>query len=802
MSSKQFVNRGALKREVVTFFQEQTTNSACLLVGGVPGVGKSALIDEICAALSDVQFVRVAISAGAARTLQSGSYIRKIAAAIDDFSDRVEAAESFGTRKRRADGFSAVREATLLTADLLITKRIRETVVKIGEMVFDREDRKKAFALPTAEGTSALAKYVSEVLKAIPIGVIIENAQDIDEYSSDTLKSILTVSPHTKIIFEFTIVTESSANALAKYRDELAIVCPSTHFRLVKKLPLEYVVQLIPASRSRAREWISRSYASWDGNLVPLVDIELSQFDPETADISVSEQDLRSKLALLNDDELQLLLYLVVLGGDVKTKELVEIHQAVRPGFFTLELDAALLRLGELNLIKASSPTDIQIAHDAYAHDHSLQTTFLKSSVLAASTLRGYFEARLSEKADTESVIYRLQLLLRTQIYLEDAQGSLRSFSQLCDLTASELSPGSFKAMLDDVAQVCAVNGLIVPAQVLGKLRLQLLAICIRTRVFEPCEHLLTEEPPGDAIEAIAHALVYLGTERPQKAYETTNGVLTQGDHSDAAIAFARILLYVALRHLGRVSEGRQRWADFLSESTSEASSSHGFMLRNAEMFVSPRESVPSIIASIRTFRAIDDRLQEAYSLNALGGQLVRLGRFRAGQACFENALELIGEAATDRGSILNNLAVSRIRLEDHLELVSALFEEASITTSSAFARLTLANNLANFACETGDEAGAVRFGGMLRRMVQSESVNSPQVNETAILSLSRLAEDLDHPQLALEQNSSIFEADAEKDTYKTGRPKHLEHRRIYILLTNWYPDLGPLLNEGSAQLK
>lgn len=802
MSTKQFVDRDDLKREISTFFAEHSGNSACLLIGGVSGVGKSALVDEICGGLPDQHFVRVGISAGTSRTLQSGSYIRKIAACIDAFSKEVEDANSYESRQRMADGFSAVREAALLATDLLITKRIREAVLKIGEAVVGGEDRQKAFALPTPEGTVELARYVLEILKEVPIGLVIENAQDIDEFSSDTLKSILTISPHSKVIFEFTLATDTSTNSLAKYRDEFALVCPSTQIRLVKKLPLEYVVQIIPESYRDARNWISQSYASWDGNLVPLVDVELAQFDALSSQISIAEHDLSSKLSMLTNDEQQIFLYILVVGGEIRTAEMIEIHRQSQPNFTNLELDAALIRLSELNLIKSHTTAELRLATDSYLEDQSVSGSFLKSSVLAADAVRRHLENKVPDQCGDGSDPYLLQLLLRVQIYLEDAQGALRSFTSLCERTAAELSPTSFREMLEDVAGVCSKNGVNVPSDLLERLRLELLATCIRTRVFQPCEHLLKLSYLPTSREKVAHALVYLGTERPDEAQAIATEIMADDDLSETILLYGRIVSYIALRHLGRLSDGRAKWSQSIAESKDGPQRPFGFMLRNAEMFTSPRESIKPIIASIRVFRSTGDTLHEAYSLNSLGGQLVRVGRFAMGKACFERALAVIGDATTDRGSIVNNLAISRIRLGEDPKTLSSLFEEATITTSSAFERLALANNLANLSLEAGDTDSAYRFGSIARRMVQARHVSSPQINHTVSLSVQRMAEDLGCPDLALPAEAHSADAVVEEDAYTIGRSTRRENRRIYVLLANWYPDIAPLINEVPEGLR
>jgi Tfp pilus assembly protein PilF len=146
----------------------------------------------------------------------------------------------------------------------------------------------------------------------------------------------------------------------------------------------------------------------------------------------------------------------------------------------------------------------------------------------------------------------------------------------------------------------------------------------------------------------------------------------------------------------------------------------------------------------------------------------------------------------SDISAPLNNLAVCSMRSGEEGGDTN-LFLDAVVHANANFERLSVLQNLAIAAFEAKDAASVSRHVNSCVRMLEAEYVKAPQVRSLVVENLHRLEAALGDEALVARIRALQHTSPTELDSYDLDRRDSDQFR--YMLLANWYADLGSMLN-------
>lgn len=798
-----FLDRKLERTKVSKWFSINSTLPLCIIVAGRPGVGKTSFTKYVCSKDVDRLYVRASIPSNIGPSIQAGSYIRRLAIEIDSLIREQTDVESFEERSRKKSRKGAIKDAANTALGFIVPEKLRKRLFTIHEKWTGTgaSDWEKELYGESPPELSELRDYLTKILQELPIGIVIENAQNMDEYTLSWMQNIAAISKGHSFIFEWTFKESADASQIRDLRNIFEPYCCVSNMLLLEKLPFEYALKVIPPNRDNARKWLQDSYGMWDGNLVPLVDLDVviaseSNLLTDNNSLPAIEDNSAEKFKQLEFD-LQVIMSVVILsGGQIEKDDLFYCYIRHNPIYTAIDFTANIDKLTEVKLLKSSAGSMVSIRHDTIVNDLVNDLRFIKAQTIAAGIVRQYCEDRLAEKELTLSALQNLTLFqFKAQIFLDDIAGAIRSLEHICKLKSAHHSPAALCDTLNGIVLLCKKMGVTLPSSVIEKLVIQIAAICIRSRNFGPTEGLLELVEKPNIETKLLEALVLLGLEKSEEALKVCQLAARDCEPRSRRHQCAQIVSYVAERHLGKIAVGRTKWRALCAELRDGKPLLKGFVLRNSEMFLSPRESIPYLIQSVRFFSDHENEIQYAYSLNSLAAQLLRIHRYTLAKLFFERSLSILKDVATDSLSIENNLAIANIRLGDMSSATLKLFERAAIGTNNSFGQLSVANNLSSYYFLVGDEQQAIRSAFTTTQLIQRGLISSPQVKNSIYQSLKIIASHYDDANLKQSVNLVEVKVECEPDVYTNTSTFRTKVNPSFIILSNWYPDPDIILS-------
>ncbi len=811
MDTKRVLDRVDEVTAISEWLSSLPNDNTCLIVSARTGVGKSTLTNHLAKQVDDRFFLRVAVSRNVAKTLQSGSYLKALARSIIGLAEIIPEIRNFEEVEIGKSRREAVKQVSLLAVDFVVPEKIRTVLIDAYHKWRGKgqDSWESKFNEVQSASLGEIRNYVRDVLRVAPISLIFENAQNIDEYSLNAILGILTTSIPHAVFLEFTIDDESDYGAIHEMKNRFEQIDCTTALLPLANLPLKELIKLIPKDSLPGNSILSQGYASWNGNLAPLIDLDClivkkHAVIPKQFDFQNVSGLTASNIAELSDAAASVLVHLSILGGEADFGHLSRCIAHGNDSISEIDITKNLVELEQCALIKSASTSKIITRHDSVTDSVLSDDNFAVLTSITAKKIRNFCSTRLSETSiamDQKSVL--LKSMLNSQFYLGDIKGIIDSLNSLYSTSGNENSPRVLCDNLLMLSELCENNGYSIPEHVSEDLRCKLLSLCIRNRQFSPAMKIMRNQDRAlSTREYIGHALVYLGLDNPNKSREIVNELLNSEISIENEAILVEIVNYVVDRHTGNIVCGTKKWLICIGKEHWINSLSYGYALRNAEMFLPPRKSIPFLVKSIRHFAKFENAEQVAFSLNSLAAQLIRIGKNHRANKMLTQSVTLLNGSLVEKFSVFNNLAIAKIHVDGPNDKIRSLFEQAATSVSANFERLSITNNLAIYYFTDGKTDLSLSACKALAQMLVRKSVSSPQINKTAMKNLNILANRISNKDLCklLVDIPDIGVSDTE--VYQNERFDDLASKPSYILLSHWYPDVTHLLEHEPKALQ
>ena len=237
MKKDEFVDRREESTKVSKWLTDTHDNPLFIIVAGYSGVGKTSFTRYIT--LKDIRriYIRASIPKRIGNTLQAGGYLRRIAIEIDAvIRDQANNLETFEDRAKKLSREAAIQDITDSAIDFLMPRKMRKRIITIYQKFSSTgkfDWRKKLFGGGHTE-FSVVREYLTEIFHHIPIGLVIENAQNIDEYSLAWIEHIASITESHAFIFEWTSKDSSDSGELKELLELFRPHCSITEILWLK----------------------------------------------------------------------------------------------------------------------------------------------------------------------------------------------------------------------------------------------------------------------------------------------------------------------------------------------------------------------------------------------------------------------------------------------------------------------------------------------------------------------------------------------------------------------------------------
>lgn len=357
----QFLDRDEQRATLIASLPPRNLGSGMRLVRGPMGVGKSSLVDAVCAVVQDYGHI-VTVDPGlkgdvGEHRAYDGFFVQKIARALS--VQLPKGAQSFTqyVKSRGWENLKGIKPQDVLPDLTSVTRGVKRALDIFGKLSGSGDYApEQLLNSDQASAVAVCAAYVRMVLRDYPCVLVIREAHHFDLYS---LKHIISILSEAKVFHPVLEYTCSGFTYHATHDATLAGVRQKLVWD-IEELPWEYVLQLLDQKGQSSVEFVGKLKARWNGNLRQIDDMVVTigvgpeQLRVDAANsLPMSALDYKiARLSALSPPERVVLACLVEHNEPMPLDVLEGIwaHDAYRRGMFA-KLETVLDRLQAERLI-------------------------------------------------------------------------------------------------------------------------------------------------------------------------------------------------------------------------------------------------------------------------------------------------------------------------------------------------------------------------------------------------------------------------------------------------------------------
>ncbi len=694
-----FVNR----IEELRFIKEDILNckniSKVLIITGDTGIGKSKLTEKV---LTDFEFkncIKVKVNAYENSDLAQGSFIRLIGIELNKYAEQNGKEHKLLNYLKSWSGSLKDYFTNVLLEDINYVNPINNTKV-IGKMIKYKLN-KGEFNIEQILNDSShrnlqiITNYIHFFLKnESPFLINIENIQLMDFTSLELFSKIVHSAKQTYFLLEFTNNTKCTPNSIIEHIKAENIEIAITDLPKLSKTDFSKIILDKEPNINRLIDFV---YDQLNGNIRQLSDLKIV-VDKRLKFINFDslKENKNSNWTLINIKSLEPNDFFV-LTAIVSNKSKLHIEQLNYIHKFRydihIDINKSISTLVERKLIKTTKEGIIETEHDSissYLHEEN------KSMFLLANKMWGDYYLNFYTKNDFD--VYSKHDLLSNIFYHLIQSDPIRVLNILLDLERHILNllyPSSVRGYVNNIKENF-IDSQIESVKLREKIIYFIIDVYYKTNFFEEAFELVNNIKRETLRSKLYKAVLLNRLDKHEEAiqYSTVEIDNTTAETPLSYILSLKLVLLASYRSLIKFDEWYRLFEQILKNKHYKNLKEYGVFLRNSEMMLSYKESLPYLLECIELYNKLEDKEEEAYARIAYSMQLGRLGRLTEAMSEAKYAQLLLSHKGMDQYLSLNNIAVIEMLNRNFSVEVRDILKQALITAYDPFSKQNILVNL------------------------------------------------------------------------------------------------------------
>ncbi|MCB9186443.1 MAG: ATP-binding protein [Flavobacteriales bacterium] len=694
-----FVNRIKEIRTLNARTEQIGKSRSIVLLNGISGVGKSSLAETFVLRWNESHpAIKVRLNRADRNTYTNGYFINKTASTLNDHAksdNRLLTFEQF-LRQNKPSEIVLTKFAKSLKEDFASNVPGGYSIRTLFDLITgqDEFDEESVFQSTNSEPQTLVANYLASESKRQPLIINIENIQAADAISMRFLSDISKECNNCLFLLEYT-EGDKSGLSITEVIEYFADQDTEIGVLNVEPLHLSDVKKILDEHPEVSWELIQQSFVQWEGNLRPLVDI-LSRLKYNISDTPLMPTDVngatKEHLMSLSVNERFVLNVLYWHNEPAPKSLLLGLSNFKAAKHLLFDVNHIVDSLIEKSLVGIEAGR-VSIAHDTISTELTGLADFTVHTLLAQKYWYGTYNTFLEGRSDLYmSKGFVLSKVLSYASHLEDTD----RIYELLDLISYEcLRSREPERMLEYVAQT---KNALLQKQHLGSsnrvrlINVWLIELWYKLGRAKSAFQVLQESPDLGRTGIVLNAILLeqVGKHSEAIQYCETHIPIAKTINEELAL---RLVKLVTNFDIGNSAEAEKEFNFLYRNERFTKCFEYGFLLRNAELVFSFRDSLPYYKESIAVFKEYKAARQAAFSRITYGVHLGLTGNYKKARKQFHKANIELGDVVTERHTLFNNLAVLHIMQKSNLREAESLLRQALSTATGDFERLAINMN-------------------------------------------------------------------------------------------------------------
>jgi hypothetical protein len=694
-----FVNRIAELKFIKEDIINKKNSNRIFIITGDTGIGKSRLTEKI---LSDFEYkncVKVKVNAYENSDLAQGSFIRLIGIELNKYAEQHGKESKLINYLKSWSGSLKDYFTNILIEDVNYINPINNTKV-IGKIIKYKLNKgefntERILNDSSHRNLQIITNYVQFFLKnEFPFLINIENIQLMDFTSLELFSKIIHSANQTYFLLEFTNNSKCTLNSIIEHIKAENIEVAITDLPKLSKTDFSRIILDKEPNLGRLIDFV---YEQLNGNIRQLSDLKIVvDKNLKFIDFDSLKENENFNWTLINIKSLAPNDFFV-LTAIVSSKSKLNIEQLNYIHKFRydihIDINKAINNLVERKLIKTTKEGIIEIDHDSIS---SYLQEENKSMFLLANKMWGDYYLNFYTQQDFE--VYSKHDLLSNIFFHLIQSDPIRVLNILQDLERHILNllyPSSVKGYVNNIKENF-IESQIESIELRGKIVYFIIDVYYKTNFFEEAFELV-KKIQKETLRSKLYKAVLLNRldkhdEAIKFAIDEIEKITNETPHSYTLSL--KLVLLASYRSSIKFNEWYKLFKQILKNKHYKKLKEYGVFLRNSEMMLSYKESLPYLVECIEIFNKLNDKEEEAYARIAYSMQLGRLGRLAEAMAEAKYAQLLLSHKGMDQYLSLNNIAVIEMLNGNFSTEVRDILKQGLITAFDAFSKQNILSNL------------------------------------------------------------------------------------------------------------
>lgn len=666
LRGKEIIDRVAITQNIETYIKNHLSGKNCLCLYGHSGVGKSSIMNRVIIDLESIVSI-VKVIAPLTKNGEvsiNGKGLTKIARAINDYSHGYKFTDYMKT-----PGATTKMLSRSLKKSSTAMEFVKETVVQAVE---DCNILDTTFFNPNIDDIQVLKNYIVAGIREKNLILYLSDAENVDSDSFEWLSCIVDELSEVCIIMEFNTDNPEDVQWTSNISDDM-----SFELWKIPDLDCTYMREILGADEKYRDEDITKQYNALKGNLFSLIELFNDSKDREGLSAQINGL----------DNPIQFVLMIICLcNSEIEESELETIIYCTSSEYYVpedwkekleklIDIENRVVSLKHASIIEAIDLSkDNKVALAAYTH------------------LKHFYEKALDNKDTKDKAVIQL-FRLYSIFSIEDIPVFLEEFRKI---VISSVSQESAACVIKKAYKV-------VSGQNSRPMQLSIIRLCYDIGLYE--EALILLNQLGTPLQCDAeYALLCMLLNRNDRhidAVKMCNEHLKTCKGNRAKLIFSLIQM-ISERSLNQKKLYKRTYRKIKRNRQYRNCLEYGFFLRNSQIVLQYKKSIPYLKKSIDFFVVRNEQLYANYTRLTLVIQQARLGIFENVQDQLEQIKEALIGTTFERHIIFLNEAAVQL-LQDNIDgKTYMLLEKALATVTTTFDRIIVFNDILCYYIATG----------------------------------------------------------------------------------------------------